>query len=71
MSDGYLLLGCGSPNIVLAIPYSDLKDWLDDLWITEDKDRMYWHIRIHKNNDKLFLDRKQGLGRLDISKYKI
>jgi len=71
VSEGYLLLGCGSPSIVLAIPYSDLKNWLDDLWTTEDKDRMYWHIRIHKNGERLLLDRKQGSGKLDISKYKI
>ena len=70
-SEGFLLLGCGSSNVLLSIPYYDLKNWLDDLWTTENKDRIYWHLRIHHEKDKFLLDRKQGLGKLDISKYKI
>lgn len=70
-TEGYLLLGCGSPDILLAIPSQDLKGWLPDLWTTENEDRMYWHIRLRVENTKLLLDRKQGMGRLDITKYKI
>lgn len=71
VSEGYLLLGCGSKEIILAIPFTDLEPWLNDFWTTEYEDRMYWHLRIHKDGAKLLLDRKQGLGRIDISKYQI
>jgi hypothetical protein len=71
VSEGHFLLGCDSPEIVLAIPYFDLKDWLSNLWTTEDENRMYWHIRIHRNNEKFLLDRKRGFGKLDVSKYRI
>jgi hypothetical protein len=70
-AEGFLLLGCGSKELVLAIPFNEFESWLNDFWTTEYEDRMYWHIRIHKDGEKLLLDRKQGLGRIDISKYEI
>ena len=71
VTEGYLLLGCGSSDLVLTIPYLELKNWLDGLWTTESGDRIYWHLRIHKDSERLLLDRKQSLGKIDLSKYKI
>jgi hypothetical protein len=65
----FLVLGCGSKDNVLSIPYPEFKPWLDDLWTTERDARMYWHIRIQKEKAKFYLDRKRGIGRLDISRY--
>lgn len=67
----FIVLGCGSPNIVLLIPFDDFEDWLDELWTTENEDRFYWHIRIHENGSNLLLDRKGGQSRLDVTKYRI
>lgn len=67
--NGFLVLGCGSKNQVLAIPFSELKGWLDSFWTTEDEDRMYWHIRIREEGKKLYLDRKKGHGRLEVTRF--
>jgi hypothetical protein len=68
---GFLVLGCGSKNDILAIPFSDLSNWLNDLWITERDDSMYWHLRVHAEGNKLRLDRKKGKGRLDVTRYRL
>jgi hypothetical protein len=65
----FLVLGCGSKDNVLSIPYSEFKTWLSDLWTTEQDARMYWHIRIQKERGKFYLDRRKGIGRLDVSRY--
>lgn len=70
-ANGFLVLGCGSKNQVMAIPFAELEGWLDGLWTTEYEDRMYWHIRVRQENSKLFLDRKKGIGRLEVTKYLI
>jgi hypothetical protein len=70
-TDGFLVLGCGSKNNILAIPFSDLSTWLNDLWTTERDNSMYWHLRIHVEGNKMRLDRKKGKGRLDVTRYRL
>ncbi len=71
-ADGsFLVLGCGSQDNVLSIPFSDLQKWLDDLWITVRNDTMYWHLNFLVEKGKLYLDRKKGKGRLDITRYRL
>jgi hypothetical protein len=65
----FLVLGCESKSRVLVIPFADLKKWLDDLWTTELDDRMYWHIRLQQQGTKLLLNRRKGIGVLDITPY--
>jgi hypothetical protein len=67
--NSFLVLGCGSEAHILAIPYSELLAWLDDLWITELEDRMYWHIRLRFEQNRFYLDRKRERGRLDITRF--
>lgn len=68
---GFLVLGCGSKDNILAIPFSDLLTWLKDLWTTERDSGMYWHLRIHVEGNKMRLDRKKGKGRLDVTRYRL
>jgi hypothetical protein len=68
-SNSFLVLGCGSENYILAIPYKELLSWLDDLWTTEVGDRMYWHLRLRFERDQFYLDRKKDRGRLNISRF--
>lgn len=66
----FLVLGCGSPDRVLAIPYVRLRAWLDDLWTTERPDgRRYWHLRIREDGRKLLLEHKKGKERRDIGEF--
>ncbi|MBI1764655.1 MAG: hypothetical protein HYR56_24795 [Acidobacteria bacterium] len=67
--NSYLVLGCGSSKQVLALPYSVVNGLLGDLWTTELEDRMYWHIRLQQEGAKLRLNRKKGIGNLDLSAY--
>jgi hypothetical protein len=67
--EGFLVLGCGSAETVFVIPVKDLISWLPELWTTENKDRMYWHLRVHLEGKSYMLDRKEGRERMDITKY--
>lgn len=69
--EGYLVLGCGSPETILAIPVPDLFSWLPDMWTTNREDRMYWHIRIHDEGGRYTWDRRAGPGRVDVTRYLI
>lgn len=69
--NSFVILGCGSEETVLAIPFSDVEGWLQDLWTTERENRMYWHIRIHEVDGELLLDRRKEVGRVDVTPYKL
>jgi hypothetical protein len=66
---GYLVLGCGSPDRVLAIPVAALRPWLEHLWQTHRGGTYYWHFRIHDEKGGLMLDRKGGEGRFDVASF--
>lgn len=68
-SHSYLLLGCGSADTTLVIPYSDIKGWLDSLWTTVLTDRMYWHIRLRFDGKSIFLNRRKGSDDIDVTSY--
>lgn len=68
---GYLALGCGNEDQLILIPFNHLAAWLEDFWTTEREDRMYWHIRVHKEGESFGLDRKQGKGRINVTPYLI
>lgn len=68
---GFLVLGCGSPERVLAIPISVVVPLLDNMWQTHRAGTYYWHLRIHDENGRLMLDRKGGAGRVDLTQYLI
>ncbi|MCP4149439.1 MAG: hypothetical protein GY757_16950 [bacterium] len=54
-TEGYLILGCGSVENTLLIPFSKFKPWLELLGKTEKADRMYWHIVIKVKDGKYLL----------------
>ncbi len=66
---GFLLLGCGSKEQILVIPYSEAKNWLNDVWITERNATMYWHIRVEFDETQVFLNRKKDKGSLNITEF--
>lgn len=65
----FLVLGCGSAKTILMIPAPDLLAWLPNLWTTDNEKRFYWHIVIRRESSRFTLDRKAGLGRVDVTKY--
>ena len=67
--DGYLILGCGAENNVLAIPFQDLESWLEGMNMTDKGNRFYWHIHIHREGKLFMLHRKKAWDRIDLTKY--
>lgn len=68
-NEPYLAFGCGSPAILLLIPYSDFDKWLDGLNMTIREDREYWHVHIFNDGDRFMLHRKSGEQQIDLTKY--
>lgn len=69
-SEKPVALGCGSPERVLSIAYSKLKPLLSDLWTSErDNGTRYWHIRLHRQGEKIYLERKKEKGKVEFSQY--
>jgi hypothetical protein len=66
---GYLALGCGTPDRTLLIPFAELRQWLETLNTTERNDGLYWHIHVWRRGDRLTLDRKKGYAVVDLTQY--
>ncbi len=66
---GYLLLGCGSSEVLLLIPYSDFAPFIKKLNRTNREDGFYSHIRIVPDNGKYELKLEGRGNRVDMTKY--
>jgi hypothetical protein len=64
----YVAFGCGSAEQVVLIPFADFRPWLDQLNVTERPDRMYWHVKIRRDNNSFSLIRSGG-ARIDLTPY--
>lgn len=68
-TQGYLVLGCGTPEQTLVIPFAKFRRWLDSLNTTERIGGMYWHIHLLKRDEKLTMERKKGFEDVDLTEY--
>jgi hypothetical protein len=68
-TEHYVAFGCGSPDTLLLIPFSDFSQWLDGMNVTQREDRMYWHVSIFDEEGRLVLHRKRGEERMDLTRY--
>lgn len=66
---GYIAFGCGSDQVVLLIPFPVFDAWVDGLGTTEVEGRLYWHVTIFREGDRLVLRRRKGFSRVDLSPY--
>lgn len=70
--EGFVILGCGTLQQILSIPYKKLKPLLKDLGITYRKNgQYYWHMKIRWKDDKFWLVRKDGKEKVLFSQYLI
>ena len=67
--ESYVALGCGTENKLLMISFGEFVGWLDSLHTTELEDRLYWHISIAEEQEKLVLLTKKGFSRISLDKY--
>ncbi len=72
-STAYIAYGCGSSDNTFLIPFFEFEPLLKNMWITENEDRMYWHIVIHHRDNRFLLaqPRNESQDLLDITKYKL
>lgn len=66
-SDAFVVLGCGSPEVVLAIPWAEFKPWLSGMFKTETDARMYWHVSI--DSESFHLLRRKGEPKICLKQY--
>src|SRR5436309_5328233 len=71
VSEGYVAFGCGSEKTVLLIPFKQFQVWLDGMNTTQLEGRFYWHVQIYQENKRLFLQRKKGVEKIDLTRYLI
>ncbi|MCB2211957.1 hypothetical protein KQI52_07580 [bacterium] len=71
VSKGYIALGCGSPEQILLLPSKEFVAWIKESWMTESKERIYWHVVIYKEGESFIMHRKKGSGSIDVSEYLI
>ncbi|MBF0169797.1 MAG: hypothetical protein HQK87_01685 [Nitrospinae bacterium] len=68
---GYLALGCGSSAQTVLIPIERLNTFIDALHQTNRNGRSYWHLKISKENKKIYINTKSGRDEITISEYLI
>jgi uncharacterized protein with ParB-like and HNH nuclease domain len=67
--DGYVLLGCGSADTVLRIPFATWEPWLEYFNFTDYGDQVNWHVQVRQAGDRFVMHRKAGCDDLDVSEY--
>jgi len=69
---GYLLLGCGSPDKVLLIPFADFMPWSKKLNKSVREDESYYsHIRIVTDEGGFRLKLEGRGNQVDVAKYQL
>ena len=67
--DSFLALGCGNADQILMFPRDYVEQMLPKLGKTGKEARMWWHIVIKKESDKLLLDPNRPNKIEDVSKF--
>jgi len=69
---GFVVLGCGSPEIIFVIPFRVFEPWIKKLNITKrDDGTYYYHIRISVEGSSFYLQ-FQGRGKMeDITNFRL
>ncbi len=68
VSRPYLILGCGSDDMVYLIPGTDFLPLLTSLRMSYG-DRQYWHLEMYRRNKGWVFYRKKGFVDIDLSPY--
>ncbi len=70
--NGYLALGCGSPDDVLLVPIEDFAGFVSGMNQTASDDKNpYWHVVVHREEGQLVLRPRHGSTRINLSQYLI
>jgi hypothetical protein len=62
--------GCGSPEVIVLVPYSTFLEWASGMSITTMANgEVYWHVHIWENEGHFELRRRAGFEPIDLSPY--
>ena len=53
--NAYVTFGCGNESVIFIFKFREFMSHTKDMWITDSGDRMYWHVKIAKKEDKYIL----------------
>lgn len=67
----WICLGCGSAATTLLVPLSLLQTHLDDLSVSRNEERHYWHIVVQKKAGRLILRLLRGTDGPDLTSYSV
>ena len=67
--EAYACYGCGSPEKVLLLPFGFLEPLLDQMYTTDTKTRLYWHIHLFEHSGKWELGLGSGGKRADVTQF--
>ncbi len=67
--EAYCVLGCGSADKLLVIPFSLFAPLLESTWTTLRADRMYWHVRIEHREGIHRMALRKGSDNFDMQPY--
>ncbi len=59
-AEAFVAFGCGSAKSIVLVPFKEFDDFLEGSWKTEKDGRIWWHVVIEREADKLILRRKTG-----------
>ena len=65
----FVAFGCGTSQRLLLIPFKDFDPWTDGMGTTHKGDRYYWHVIIHRKDNKYYLHRRKGEKIIDLTPY--
>jgi hypothetical protein len=67
--EAYVVLGCGSADHILKIPFKVFNSLLGGMHQTHRNGTFYWHISIFDENGKYVLHRKKGFDKVNLTQY--
>jgi hypothetical protein len=70
IDETWVAFGCGSPEVIVLVPFTMFRDWTAGLNITTMKNgEVYWHVHIWEDKSRFELRRKAGLEPIDLTPY--
>jgi len=70
VGEAWVAFGCGSPAVIVLVPYATFLEWAAGLNVTTMKNGgVYWHVHVWENKPGFELRRKAGLQPIDLSPY--
>lgn len=70
---GYVSFGCGNEKNIILFPSTEFIKLTENMYITDKGSRTYWHVKLHKINNKFEIEQptSKSKKRIDVTKFLI